>query len=134
MEIADILKEYKRIAVVGLSRDETKYSNLVSRFMQRAGYKIIPINPVSSDALLGEKAYKGIDDVDVPFDIADVFRPGGECLEITKKAIAKGAKVVWLQEGITNNEAKAYAESKGAAFVQDRCIMKEYVKFFKVKA
>lgn len=129
MEIPDILKNYKRIAVVGLSRDETKYSNSVSRFMQSAGYKIIPVNPVS-DMLLGEKVYKSVELLDVEFDIADVFRPSTEALEITRVAIAKGAKVVWLQEGIMNDEAKAYAESKGVAFVQNRCIMKEYVKYF----
>jgi len=95
--------------------------------MQEAGYRIIPINPIA-DVLLGERVYRSIDLVDVPFDIADVFRPGAEAPAITEKAIEKGARVVWLQEGIMNDEAKAYAESKGVIFVQDRCIMKEYVK------
>ena len=95
--------------------------------MQDAGYKIIPINPIA-DVLLGERVYRSMDLVDVPFDIADVFRPSEEAPAITRKAIEKGAKVVWLQEGIMNDEAKAYAESKGVAFVQDRCIMKEYVR------
>ncbi len=129
LEISDILKEYRRIAVVGLSRDESKYSYKVSKFMQDSGYKIIPVNP-AADMLLGEKVYRSIDLVGVEFDIADVFRPGDEALEITKKAIDNGAKAVWLQEGIMNDEAKAYAEAKGIAFVQNRCIMKEYVKLF----
>ncbi len=129
MEIAEMLKNYRRMVVVGLSRDESKYSNKVSRFMQSAGYRIIPINPVA-DTLLGEKAYRSLDLVDVEFDLVDVFRPSEEALDITKKAIEKGAKAVWLQEGIMNDDAKAYAQSKGIGFVQNKCIMKEYVRLF----
>ena len=72
MEIPEILKRYRTIAVVGLSRDETKSSHSVSKFMQDAGYKIIPINPIA-DVLLGERVYRSMDLVDVPFDIADVL-------------------------------------------------------------
>lgn len=129
MTLKEILSKYRRIAVVGLSRDETKYSYLVSKFMQDAGYKIIPINPFAVE-LLGERAYKSLDDVDVDFDIVDVFRPSEEALEVTRKAVEKGAKVVWLQEGIMNDEAERYARSKGVEFVQNKCIMKEYLKLF----
>lgn len=129
MTLKEILSKYRRIAVVGLSRDETKYSYLVSKFMQDAGYKIIPINPFAGE-LLREKAYKSLDDVDVDFDIVDVFRPSEEALEVTRKAVGKGAKVVWLQEGIMNDEAERYARSKGVEFVQNKCIMKEYLKLF----
>lgn len=129
MEIPEVLKSYRRIAVVGCSRDEAKYSNKVARFMKEAGYSIIPINPAGGE-MLGERAYTDIDSVDVGFDIADVFRPGDEALGITVKAAAKGAKVVWLQEGIVNNEAMRYAEARGVIFIQDRCIMKEYVRHF----
>ena len=129
MTLKEILSKYRRIAVVGLSRDETKYSYLVSKFMQDAGYKIIPINPFAVE-LLGERAYKSLDDVDVDFDIVDVFRPSEEALEVTRKAVGKGAKVVWLQEGIMNDEAERYARSKGVEFVQNKCIMKEYLKLF----
>ena len=129
MTLKEILSKYRRIAVVGLSRDETKYSYLVSKFMQDAGYKIIPINPFAGE-LLGERAYKSLDDVDVDFDIVDVFRPSEEALEVTRKAVEKGAKVIWLQEGIMNDEAERYARSKGVEFVQNKCIMKEYLKLF----
>ena len=129
MEIQDMLKNYKSITVVGLSRDEAKYSYKVSKFMQEAGYKIIPINPLAEE-LLGEKVYRSIEEIDFSPEIVDVFRPGEECLEITKTAVAKGAKAIWLQEGIMNDEAEAYAEANGVAFVQNRCIMKEYVKYF----
>ena len=129
MEIKEILEKYKIIAVVGLSREETKYSNAVSRFMQGVGYKIIPINPYA-DELLGEKVYRSIDEIDIHFDIADVFRPSAEALDITRDAITKGAKVVWLQEGIHNDDAMRYALSNKIEFVQDQCIMKSYIKFF----
>ncbi|MCL4365377.1 MAG: CoA-binding protein [Candidatus Marsarchaeota archaeon] len=129
MEIPDILRRYKVIAVVGLSRDESKYSNKVSRFMQSVGYRIIPVNPEAS-VLLGEKVYKSLANVpaDANAGIVDVFRPGNEALGITKQAVGIGAKVVWLQEGIMNDDAKAYAEEHGLGFVQNRCIMKEYEK------
>ncbi len=128
LDIPEILEKYGIIAVVGLSRDESKYSNKVSRFMQSAGYRIIPINPVA-DMLLGEKVYKTLAEVPGEIEIVDVFRPGDEALGITKQAVAKGAKVVWLQEGIMNDDAKKYAEDRGLAFVQNRCIMKEYQKW-----
>ena len=129
MTLKEILSNYRRIAVVGLSRDETRYSYLVSKFMQDAGYLIIPINPFA-DKLLGKRAYKSLSDVDIDFDIVDVFRPSEEALKITKEAVKKGAKVVWLQEGITSREAEEYALSKGVEFVQNKCIMKEYLKLF----
>ncbi len=128
LEIPEILKKYRTIAVVGLSRDGTKYSNLVSRFMQGEGYRIIPISPVA-DELLGEKVYRSLAEIPGSVDIVDVFRPGEEALEIMKQAVAKGAKVVWLQEGIVNDDASKYAKDNGVEFVQDRCIMKEYVKW-----
>ena len=129
MNLKEVLSRYNRIAVVGLSRDETKYSYLVSKFMQDAGYKIIPINPFAHE-LLGEKSYKSLGDVDIKFDIVDVFRPSEEALEVTRTAVEKGAKVVWLQEGIMSREAEEYARSKGIEFVQNKCIMKEYLKIF----
>ena len=129
MTISKILKNYKVIAVVGCSRDRTKYSNIVAAFMKDAGYRIIPINP-AADEILGEKVYKSVDDLDVSFDVADIFRPGEEALGITKKAIEKGAKVIWLQEGIRSAEAQVYAESRGIEFIQDKCMMIEYMKLF----
>ena len=129
MTLKEILSKYRRIAVVGLSRDETKYSYQVSKFMQDAGYLIIPINPFA-ERLLGKKVYRSLGDVDIDFDIVDVFRPSEEALNITKEAVEKGAKVVWLQEGIVSDEAEEYALSKGVEFVQNKCIMKEYMRLF----
>jgi hypothetical protein len=128
LEIHEILKKYRIIAVVGLSRDGTKYSNVVSRFMQGEGYRIIPINPIA-DELLGEKVYRSLVEVPGRVEIVDVFRPSEGALEITKQAVANRARVVWLQEGIVNDDARKYAEDNGVGFVQDRCIMKEYIKW-----
>lgn len=128
MEIFEILQKYKTIAVVGLSRDETKYSNIVAKFMQQEGYRVIPLNPVA-DELLGERVYRTLDDIPEKIEIVDVFRPSEEALEITKQAVAKGASVVWLQEGIVSAEARKYAESNGVEFIEDKCIMKEYIRW-----
>ena len=123
-----ILNNYKTIAVVGLSRDESKYSYKVSKFMQDAGYTIIPINP-SADTLLGQKCYKDLGSIPAVPDVVDVFRPAAEALDITKQAVSKGAKAVWLQEGIVNDAARDYAAANGVEFVQNRCIMKEYLRY-----
>jgi predicted CoA-binding protein len=126
-DIGDILTRYRSITVVGCSRDETKYSYRVAKFMQDAGYTIIPINPFASE-LLGEKVYRDIASLPQPPEIVDVFRPAAEGLEITIQAVASGARAVWLQEGIVNDDARKYAQKHGVAFVQNRCIMKEYVR------
>lgn len=125
MDIPEILQRYNTITVVGLSRDETKYSYIVAKYMQEHGYKIIPINPFA-DTILGEKSFKSLDEVGSDLGIVDVFRPADEAPNITRQAIACGAKVVWLQEDIISNDARMYAEAKGIDFVQDKCIMKEY--------
>ena len=127
MELFDILKDTKVIAIVGCSHDEAKASHRVAKFLKGVGYKIIPINP-TADVILGEKVYKSLDDVPVSVDIVDVFRPAAETLEITKQAVKHNAKVVWLQEGIVSEEAKEYAARNGIEFVQDRCTMKVYKK------
>ena len=125
--IREILERYRVIAVVGLSRDETKYSYRVARFMKEAGYTIIPVNPFAEE-LLGETVYKDLWGMPSAPEIVDVFRPAEEALAVTKQAVGVGARAVWLQEGIVSDEERNYAESHGLAFVQDRCIMKEYVK------
>lgn len=127
MDTSAILKKSKVIAVVGCSKDDTKYSNIVARFLQGVGYRVIPVNP-TADEVLREKCYKTLLDVPEKVDIVDVFRPSVEALEIAKQAVKIGAKALWLQEGIINEDAKKYAEDNGLFFVQDRCTMKEYMK------
>jgi hypothetical protein len=126
MDTSEILKTYKVIAIVGCSKDDTKYSNIVARFMKDAGYTIIPVNPTAEE-ILGERCYDSLLSIEGDVDIVDVFRPSGEALEITKQAVTIGAKVVWLQEGIMSDEARRYAEDREVEFIQDKCTMKEYI-------
>ncbi|MCL5679834.1 MAG: CoA-binding protein [Candidatus Marsarchaeota archaeon] len=124
-----ILSKYHVIAVVGCSRNVGKPSHDVPEYMQKAGYKIIPVNP-SADMILGEKAYKTLLDIPEPVDVVDVFRPAQETVEIAKQAVKIKAKALWLQEGIFNDEAKKIAEDNGLLFIMNRCMMKEHYKLF----
>ncbi|OJT93988.1 acetyl coenzyme A synthetase (ADP forming), alpha domain [Candidatus Micrarchaeum sp.] len=125
----EILSKYHVIAVVGCSRNEGKPSHDVPEYMQSAGYKIVPVNP-SADTILGEKAYKSLLDIKFPVDVVDVFRPSPETPEIARQAVQIKAKVLWLQEGIFNDEAKKIAEDNGLLFIMNRCMMKEHYKLF----
>jgi predicted CoA-binding protein len=127
MNIAELLHSAKTIAVVGLSRRVTRPSYSVSEYMQRHGYRIVPVNPNETE-VLGEKAYPDLDSVPEKIDIVDVFRRS-ECVpDIVDAAIRIGARAVWLQEGITNEAAAEKARAAGLFVVQDRCILKEHRK------
>ncbi|MEM0154398.1 MAG: CoA-binding protein [Methanothrix sp.] len=125
----EILSKYHVIAVVGCSRIEGKPSHDVPEYMQSAGYKIIPVNPIA-DTILGEKSYKSLLDITFPVDVVDVFRPSPEAAEIARQAVQIKAKALWLQEGIFNDEAKKIAEDNGLLFIMNRCMMKEHYKLF----
>ena len=127
MNTPQILKQYRTIAVVGCSKDETKYSHIVAKYLIDAGYNILPVNP-TADSVLGRKCFRSLREVPEKVGIVDVFRPSEEALEVAKQAIRIGAKVVWLQEGITSEEARKYCESNGLVFVQDKCTMKEHMR------
>lgn len=116
-----ILREFRTIAVVGLSRDPEKAAHAIPARMQRAGYRIIPVNPTLETAL-GEKAYPTLRDVPEPVEIVLVFRPSAEAAAVARDAVAIGAKALWLQQGITSDEARAQAEAAGLLYVEDRCI------------
>lgn len=115
------------IAVVGLSKDASKPAHYVAKYMKSAGYKIIPVNPTATE-ILGEKCYKSLAEIPEPIDVVNVFRPASEALEIVKQALLKGAKAVWLQEGIASEEAAREARARGMLFVQDKCMMKEHAR------
>ncbi|GFO56134.1 CoA-binding protein [Geomonas sp. Red276] len=119
--------DYRTIAVVGLSPDPGKASHEVAAYLKRAGYRIIPVNPAASE-IFGEKCYPTLADVPEPVEIVDIFRRSEFVPEIVEQAIAKGAKVVWMQEGIVNEEAAERAEAAGLSVVMDRCLLKEHVK------
>jgi len=126
-DIKDIITRYKTIAVVGLSPDQGKPSFEVAAYLQRAGYRIIPVNPACQE-ILGERCYPTLADIPGEVEIVDVFRRAEFLPEVVEQAIAKGAKVVWMQEGIINQAAAARAEEAGLAVVMDLCLLKEHYK------
>ncbi len=123
--IGELLRTSRTIAVVGLSNKRARPSYGVSEYMQRAGYRIIPVNPQESE-VLGEKACARLEEVPGPVDIVNVFRRAEFVPEIVEAAIRIGARAVWLQEGIVHEEAAARARQAGLVVVMDRCILKEH--------
>ena len=119
-----ILQRYSVIAVVGISRYAHKEAGHAPAEMQAAGYRIIPVNP-HADVLLGERVYRTLEDIPEPVEIVNVFRPPGDAPEVASQAVAIGAKVLWLQLGITSEEARKIAEGAGLDYVEDRCIAVE---------
>ncbi len=125
--ISELLKKSRSIAVVGLSSNELRPSNGVSAYMKRAGYHIVPVNP-NEQEVLGEKAYARLEDVPEKIDIVNVFRRSEYVPEIVESAIRIGAKSVWMQEGIVDQESANRARAAGLEVVMDRCILKEHRK------
>jgi predicted CoA-binding protein len=126
-----ILTENHTIAMVGLSADPMRPSHFAAIYMQSNGYTIIPVNPRhAGKEILGQTVYVSLEEIPEPVDIVDVFRRESEAPEIAKSAIAIGAKVLWLQLGVINDEAGAMAREAGLEFVQDRCVKIEHARFF----
>jgi len=123
--IAELLRESHVIAVVGLSSDEMRPSHGVARYMQRAGYRIIPVNPNETE-VLGEKAYARLEDVPEKIDIVNIFRRSIFVRGIVDSAIRVGAKAIWMQEGVVDEEAAKIARAAGLEVVMDRCILKDH--------
>ena len=118
--IRRVLKGSKIIAVVGLSPKPQRPSHQVAQYLIDAGYTIIPVNP-GQDTILGLPCYPNLRAVPIPVDMVDIFRRSEAILPIVEDAIAIGAKFIWMQEGIVNEEAAAKAEAAGLAVVMDRC-------------
>jgi predicted CoA-binding protein len=129
MTTKEILEKYRTIAVVGLSSRPWRASNGVSRFMQSAGYRIIPVNPKETE-VLGETAYATLDDVPGPVEIVNIFRRSEYVPEIVEAAIRHGSKVIWMQEEVVNEQAADRARKAGLEVVMDRCILKEHMANF----
>jgi len=123
----EILETYKKIAVVGLSNSPWRASFGVSRFMQTVGYDITPVNPNETE-VLGQPAYATLDDVPGPIEIVNIFRRSEFVPDIVEAAIRRGAKVVWMQEGVIHEGAAQRARAAGIEVVMDRCILKEQMK------
>src|SRR5215471_9286048 len=116
-----ILEESDTIAVVGASRDPGKSAHSVPRQMQLHGWRIIPVNPFA-DELFAEKVYRTLADIPEPVDLVDVFRPSEDAADVARQAVAIGAKAIWLQQGITSEEARAIADDAGIDYVEDLCM------------
>ncbi|MDQ1265370.1 MAG: uncharacterized protein QG635_520 [Bacteroidota bacterium] len=134
MNIHEILQNNKTVAVYGMSKSFGKAANIVPMFLKGQGYNIIPINP-TTDEINGIKCYQSLADVTENIDILDVFRPSEQAAAVVREAVerrkAKGdIQVIWLQEGITSEEGSHLAEESGILFVQDKCMLKEYERYF----
>lgn len=119
--LRQIYAETKTIAVVGASADESKAGHRIPRYLQSQGYRIIPVSPRGGE-ILGERVYASLDEVEVPIDAVDVFRPAEEAPDIARAAVGAGAKVLWLQTGVQSGEAGRIAEEGGLRVVMNTCM------------
>ena len=119
----------KKVAVIGISRSESKAAHFVPKYLSENGFDIIPVNP-NSNEILSKKCYKEITEVEGDIDIVDVFRPSEEVLPFVRDAIKKNPKVIWLQEGIHNEEAENLAREHGIDVVFNRCMLAEHQRLF----
>ena len=124
-----ILKATKTIAVVGLSAQWHRPSYFAAKYLQDHGYRIIPVNPMY-DGVLGEKCYKSLRDIPERVDMVDCFRKSAEIPALAEDAIAIGAKVLWMQLGVENAQARARAEAAGLEVVENRCVKIEHGRFY----
>jgi len=125
--ITEILSKFKTIAVVGLSSNPMRPSHGVSEYLQGAGYRIIPVNPNETE-VLGEKSYARLEDVPEGIDVVDIFRRAEFVPPVVESAIHVGAKVVWMQLGIENEDAAEQARAAGLFVVEDACMLIEHKK------
>ena len=139
-QIKDILKNSKTIAMVGISSEKKgedpknlkrKPANVVMKYMQDFGYKVIPVNPFAEGEIInGETVAASLENISESVDIVDIFRPSKETPNIANEAVKIGSKVLWLQYGIQNEEAKKIAEKANMQYVSNRCIKQEYQRLF----
>jgi len=139
-QIKEILKNSKTIAMIGVSSEKKgedpknlkrKPANVVMKYMQDFGYKVIPVNPFAEGEIInGEKVVASLDKIFEKIDIVDVFRPSKEAPGFANDAVKIGSKVLWLQYGIHNDEAKKISENSNIKYVSDKCIKQEYQKIF----
>ena len=126
----EILNSSRVVAVVGLSAKSGRPSYRVAAYLKTQGYRIIPVNPAESE-ILGELCYPDLDSVPESVDVVDIFRRSEKVLPIVKEAIRIGVKAVWMQEGVINEEAAAWAREAGLMVVMDKCMRKEHQKLKK---
>lgn len=128
-EITAVLRTYRRVAVVGLSPNPTRPSHGIFQYLIEAGYDVVGVNPaLAGQELLGRPCYARLEDVPGPIDIVDVFRRSEEVPPVADSAIAIGAKVLWLQDGVTHAASEKKAEDAGLVVVSNRCILRDHRK------
>lgn len=128
-KIRRILRDSRTLAVVGLSAQWHRPSYFAAKYMQDHGYRVIPVNPMY-DEILGEKCYKSLRDIPGKVDVVDCFRKSSEIPALAEDAIAIGARVLWMQLGVTNAQARSRAEGAGLEVVENRCVKIEHGRFF----
>ena len=129
IETKEILSKYKKIAIVGASKDLTKTSTIVMKYLQKRGFKVYPVNPsMKNEKILNEIVYEKISDIKSPIEIVNVFRPSNEAVAIAKEAVKIGTKVLWLQLDITNEEARKVVEANNILYIDDKCTKIEFEK------
>ena len=129
----EILEQSKTIAMVGLSPDKEKASNIVANYLIARGYRIIPVNP-GYDEILGQKSYKSLSDIPDKIDIVDIFMRSEKVLPVVEEAIKLKPRAIWLQLGIINEEARRLVEDKGITFFMNVCMKQEHEKLFDNKS
>lgn len=127
-EIRQILA-LKNVAVIGMSKNPEKAAHYVPKYLASNGYNIMPVNPTTSE-ILEKKCYSSINEIDEAIDIVDVFRPSEQVLPVVKEAIEMKPKVIWLQEGIHNEEAEELARKQGIKVIFNRCMLAEHQRLF----
>jgi predicted CoA-binding protein len=130
MTVQELLRSSRVIAVVGLSSKKFRPSYGVAEYMQREGYRIVPVNPHETE-VLGERAYARLEDIPERIDIVDIFRRSEFVAPIVESAIQLGAKGVWMQEGVEDEAAAEKARQAGLFVIMDRCILKEHSRYFR---
>ena len=137
--IKNILASAKTIAMVGVSSIKKEVSTnikrrpsiIVMKYLQEFGYRVIPVNPFSAGKeIYGETVVAQLEDIKIPIDIVDVFRPSTEAAELAKQTVTIQAKVLWLQYGIQNDEAEKISRSKNITYIANKCIKQEYQRLF----
>lgn len=128
-EIENVLKEARTIAIVGLSSNPEKDSYKVAEYLIEQGYNIIPVNP-NAEEILGRKCYPSLKAIpqEISIDIVDIFRKPEDIPPIVDEAIERGAKAVWMQEGIVNNQSGKKAKEKGLSVIMGKCIKKTHLQ------
>ncbi|MCH7495617.1 MAG: CoA-binding protein [Candidatus Marinimicrobia bacterium] len=126
--IRKVLRKSKTIAVYGASEKPWRASNSITRFLLSVGYDVIPVNP-HYEIVMGMKSFPSLLDIGVNVDLIDVFRRSSEVISVAEEAVKIGAKGIWFQEGVINEQAAEIAVSGGLEVVMDKCILKEYNRY-----